>query len=231
MSSIEDPTVLGRLLDAQAVALEQLGDTDAARAAYARAREVFASAGYAPGVASVENHLGDLDLSAGDLAAAAAHFSLGTTTAEAAGDGASVAMASLNLALIEHLRGQPGGRTRAVRRRPHHQPGVRRPREHRVLDLRARPDRARKQSTPQSCTAAPRTASRRLEIMLSALEQRLQAEELERLCASLGPERFGQRWSVAATSLVDDIIAAAIERRAPAEADSGLRQVALRDDA
>ena len=104
--SITDPTVLGRLLDAEAIALEQLGDTSATRLAYERAREVFAQAGYAPGVASVENHLGNLDLSAGDLSAAAAHFSLARTTAEAAGDGASVAMAALNLALVDHLEGR-----------------------------------------------------------------------------------------------------------------------------
>jgi predicted ATPase/Flp pilus assembly protein TadD len=209
-SAIEDDTVLGRLLDARAVALEQLGRQDAARLAYARARAVFAGTGYAPGVASVENHLGDLDLSAGDLASAATHFSLARATAEAAGDGAAVAMAALNLALIEHMQGRrENARELFVDA---------------LITNQACGDRANvafsifglalTESQPERAAELHGSASQRLaqvEILLSALEQRLQAGELERLCDCLGTERFERAIELGRMLLLEDVLAAVLD--------------------
>jgi tetratricopeptide (TPR) repeat protein len=207
--SIRDPTVLGRLLDAEAIALEQLGDTSATRLAYERAREVFAQSGYAPGVASVENRLGNLDLSAGHLSAAAAHFSRARTTAEGAGDGASVAMAALNLALVDHLVGR---RERA--------------RElfvDALITNQACGDRANvafsifglavteledSRAAELHGSASHRLAQ--LDITLSTLEERLRSEELERLRASLGPERFDRALERGHELLVEDIVGAVV---------------------
>jgi tetratricopeptide (TPR) repeat protein len=208
--SIENPTILGRLKDAQAVALEHLGETSAAQLAYERAREVFACAGYAAGVASVENHLGDLDLSAGDLLSAAAHFSHARTTAETAGDGASVAMAALNLALIEHLQGgQETARELFLDA---------------LITNQACGDRANvafsifglalTEPQPERAAELHGNASHRLEqvdILLSALEQRLQNEELGRLCDGLGSERFERAIERGHVLVVDDVIAAVLD--------------------
>ncbi len=206
-SSIEDPTVLGRLLDAEAVALEHLGEASAARLAYERARGVFAHAGYSPGVASVDNHLGDLDLSAGDLASAAAHFSHARRTAEEASDEASVAMAALNLALIEHLQG---------RRETARELFI-----DALITNQACGDRANiafsifglALTDPQPERAAELHGSashrlRQLGILLSTLEQRMQTDELERLSDSLGTERFKRAIDRGNLLTVEDVIAA-----------------------
>ena len=206
-SSIEDPTVLGRLFDAQAIALEQLGETTAARLAYERARGVFAKAGYAPGVASVENHLGDLDLSVGDLASAAGHFSLARTTAEGAGDGASVAMAALNLALIDHLEGRrESARELFVDALITNQTcGDRANVAFSIFGLAlTEPEAARAAELHSS--ASHRLAQ--LDIMLSALEERLRSQEIERLRASLGTERFDRAIERGRELMVEDIIGA-----------------------
>jgi non-specific serine/threonine protein kinase len=211
---IEDPTVLGRLLDAQAVALENLDEVVAARAAYERARDVFAKAGYAPGVASVENHLGDLDLSSGDAAGAAAHFALARTTAERAGDGAAVALAALNLALVEHLEGR-GESAREL-----------------FVDClitnQACGDQANIAFSVFGLALTERDEARaaelhgsadrrldRLDLRLSALETRLQKDELERLSVSLGVERFDRARERGERLQVEDVIAMAdVERTA-----------------
>ena len=209
-SSIADPTVLGRLLDAQAIALEQLGETSAARLAYERARGVFAKAGYAPGVASVENHLGDLDMSAGDLPSAAGHFSLARTTAESAGDGASVAMAALNLALIDHLEGRrESARELFVDALMTNQTcGDRANIAFSIFGLAlAEPDVARAAELHSS--ASHRLAQ--LDIMLSALEERLRSQELERLSASLGPRALRRAVERGRELMVEDIVRAVID--------------------
>jgi predicted ATPase/serine/threonine protein kinase len=206
-SSIHDPTVLGRLLDARAVALEQLGDERGARSAFESAREVFASAGFALGIALVENHVGNLDLSTGDLAAAAAHFSLARTTAEATGDGASVAMAALNLALVDHLEGD---RERA--------------RElfvDALLTNHAHGDQANvafsifglalTEAEPARATQLHGSAARRLEqldVVLSVLEERLRVEAYRRLLASLGVEQFERELERGGRLRVEDVITA-----------------------
>ena len=199
----------GRLLDAEAMALEELGDTARPGLAYERAREVFAQSGYAPGVASVENHLGNLDLSAGDLSAAAAHFSRARTTAEGAGDGASVAMAALNLALVDHLEGR---RERA--------------RElfvDALITNQACGDRANvafsifglavteledSRAAELHGSASHRLAQ--LDIMLSALEERFAARSSSACCASLGPERFDRALGRGHELLVEDIVGAVV---------------------
>jgi non-specific serine/threonine protein kinase len=208
--SIEDPTVMGRLLDAQAIALEQLGDTAAARLAYERAREVFADSGYAPGAASVENRLGDLDLSAGDLASAAGHFALARTTAEDAGDGASVAMAALNLALIDHLEGRcESARELFVDALMTNQAcGDRANVAFSIFGLALTEAEAARAAELHG-SASHRLAQ--LEIMLSALEERLRREELERLCSRLGPEGFDHAMERGSGLLVEDILSAVLE--------------------
>jgi predicted ATPase len=208
-SSIEDPTVLGRLLDAQAIALEQLGETSAARHSYERARGVFAKAGYAPGVASVENHLGDLDLSAGNLASAAGHFSLARTTAESAGDGASVAMAALNLALIDHLEGRrESARELFVDALITNQAcGDRANVAFSIFGL-AVTELEDSRAAELHGSASHRLAQ--LDITLSTLEERLRSEELERLRASLGPERFDRALERGHELLVEDIVGAVV---------------------
>jgi hypothetical protein len=158
----------------------------------------------------VENHLGDLELSNGDLAGAAAHFTCARATAEEAGDGASVAMAALNLALIDHL-------------------------EQRCQDARElfidclmtnqacgdRPNIAFSifglaLTEPQAERAAELHGSashrlKQLEIVLSGLEQRLQSEELGRLTIELGREHFDRMTARGQDLAVDDIIAAVLD--------------------
>lgn len=186
-NAITDSAVLGSLLDAQGLALEQLGDTMDAERAYRRAREVFAGAGYEVGVASVENHLGNLALGAGDAAAAADHFSVARATAESAGDGASVAMAMLNLALIDYLAG---------RRRSARELFV-----DSLITNRASGDRVNVAfsvfglalTEPDAKYAAELhgSATARLEalaMLLSTREEQLRDEELDRLRGTLGSE-------------------------------------------
>jgi predicted ATPase/predicted Ser/Thr protein kinase len=210
-SSIMDPTVRGRLHDAEAIALEHLDETDAAQESYARARGLFQTSSYAPGIASVENHLGDLDLSRGDRAGASAHFSLARATAEGAGDGASVAMAALNLALIEHL----DGRSESAREM--------------FVDClmtdQARGDRTNVAfsifglalTEPDDDRAAELhgNAERRLDqlnVSLSALEMRLQSEERARLRAGLGSERFDRARERGQRLRVEDVLAADLDQ-------------------
>lgn len=207
-SSIADPTVLGRLLDARAVALEQLGRESASRLAYESARGVLAGAGYAPGVASVENHLGDLDLSAGALGSAAAHFSHARATAEAAGDGASVAMAALNLALIDHVEGRrESARELFVDALMTNQAcGDRANVAFAIFGL-ALTELAAERAAELHGSASHRLAQ--LEIVLSPLEQRLQGEELERLGTELGRELLDRAIVRGRDLLVEDVISAA----------------------
>ncbi|MGO9763904.1 MAG: protein kinase domain-containing protein [Solirubrobacteraceae bacterium] len=213
-SSVEDPVVLGRLLDARALALEQLGNATAARRAYERAREVFARASYPLGLALVENHVGNLELGSGNFAKAAVHFSLAKETAESAGDGASVAMATLNLALVDYLEG---------RREDARQLFV-----DSLLTNRAHGDQANiafsifglALTEPEAARAAELhgSATHRLEqldMVLSALEERLRGEELERLSASLGPERFNREVERGKWLRLEDIVLAVVDTDEP----------------
>jgi non-specific serine/threonine protein kinase len=203
--AIEDPKVLGRLLDARGLALTRLDDPSAAEMAYARAREVFADAGYTAGVALVENHRGDLDLSTGDFGGAAQHFSLAKETAEAAGDGGSVAMAALNLALIDCLEGRgESARELFVDSLITNQAcgdlanvafsifglALTEPRESRAAELHG--------------ASAQRLAE--LDIVLSPLEERLRVGELERLRAGLGPAGLARALQRGRGLLIEDIL-------------------------
>jgi len=214
-SSIEDPTVLGRLLDAQAIALVQLGETSAAELAYERARGVFARAGYPAGVAAVENHLGDLHLSSGNLAGAAAHFSLARETAEGAGDGASVAMAMLNVALIDYLE-ERRGRARELfldSLMTNQACGDQANIAFSVFGLALTEPEAAHAAQLHGCAAQ---RLEQLDVVLSALESRLRDEELERLRVTLGPELFDRQLEFGKELLVEDIITAIIEAGEPA---------------
>ncbi len=212
--TLADASVHGRLLDAQALALEQLGELDAARAAYEHARELFAQAGFVPGLAQVENHLGHLELGAGELMGAKEHFALGRASAEDAGDGASVAMATLNLALIECLDG--------------HRESARELFLDSLITNESRGDRANVAfsifglalTAPDPSLAAElhATAKHRLdelEIVLSALEERMQTEALVRLRDDLGPERFGRALERGRGLRVEDVVLATSAPDAP----------------
>lgn len=176
---------------------------------------MFAEAGYAPGVASVENHLGDLDLSTGDRTGAAGHFALARTTAEAAGDGAAVAMAALNLALVEHLEG--------------HGESARELFVDCLITNQACGDRtniafsifglALTESDETRAAELHGCAERRLgrlNVTLSALETRLQSDERERLGAALGAVPFARARERGADLQVDDVIAMSELEHAPA---------------
>ncbi len=212
--SIESPVVLGRLLDARGLALEELGDVPAARGAYARARQVFAEAGYPLGLALVTNHVGNLELGAGEPAAAAAHFSLARVTAERAADGASVAMATLNLALVDLVEG---------RREQARELFV-----DALLTNQAHGDQANiafsifglalTEPDPVRAAELHGSAAHRLaqlEMGLSTLEERLRSQETERLCAELGRERFDREGERGRRLRVEDIARAVLGDEEP----------------
>jgi predicted ATPase len=218
--SIADPTVRARLHDARAIALEHLDEPAAALESYARALELFETAGYAPGIASVENHLGDLDLSGGDRAAAATHFARARVMAEGAGDGASVAMAALNLALIEHLEGDAeSAREMFIDC---------------LLTNQSRGDRTNVAfaifglalSEPSDERAAELHGSAehrlaQLNVSLSALEVRLQSEQHARLRAALGHECFERARERGQRLHVEDVLELA-------ERDGGRSRLTIR---
>ena len=208
-SSIRDPSMRGGLLDAQGLALEQLGDVDGAGRAYQHAREVFQSAADEVGVATVENHLGNLALGADDLATAAAHFSLARTGAEAAGDGASVAMATLNLALVDCLEGRrDSARELFVDSLMTNQvSGDRANIAFSIFGLAlTEPDAARAAELHGSAAAR----LEELDMVLSTREEHLRDDELDRLRGVLGRDRLRSAVERGSTLRVEDIVVAVV---------------------
>jgi hypothetical protein len=119
-------------------------------------------------------------------------------------------MAALNLALIEHLQGgQETARELFLDA---------------LITNQACGDRANvafsifglalTEPQPERAAELHGNASHRLEqvdILLSALEQRLQNEELGRLCDGLGSERFERAIERGHVLVVDDVIAAVLD--------------------
>ena len=104
--AVTNLSLLARLWDTKALAMEQLADPEGARSAYQTALRFANDAEDPLAVAYVENHLGHLASSLRDLPTARDHFSQALRVAEAASDEVSGATALLNLAYVEYLRGR-----------------------------------------------------------------------------------------------------------------------------
>ena len=104
--AVKNLSLLARLWDTKALALEQLADPEGARQAYQTALRLASDAEDPLAVAYVENHLGHLASSIRDLPAAGDHFSQALRVAQDTSDEVAGATALLNLAYVEYLRGR-----------------------------------------------------------------------------------------------------------------------------
>ncbi len=198
-------TVLGRLLDARGIALEELADANGAKIAYERALRTFSDAADSIGVAYVENHLGNLATGAGDLTGARAHFAHAQKVADSVGDLASTAMSELNLALVEYLAGHFAQARLmfidslvANRRRGDH-----------VNVAYAVFGVALTESDPLRAAAMHGSAARRLEMLehtMSPREYELRDSHYSRLRAELGDEQFAREHARGERLRVEDIV-------------------------
>jgi hypothetical protein len=96
-----DPELIARVWGAQAFALEGVGDA----ATCVRALEFFTAAGDLEEVVCTEGHLANLALQRGELGVARAHLEAALPILEDVGGGPNAVVPTLNLALVEFLKG------------------------------------------------------------------------------------------------------------------------------
>ncbi len=209
--AVTNPSLLARVWDTKALALEQLADSEGARSAYQAALRFASDAEDPLAVAYVENHLGHLASSMRDLPAARDHFSQALRVAQATGDEASAATASLNLAHVEYLR----GRHREARAMFLESLATNRRHGDEVFVAFSVFGLALTESDPARAAALHGWVAARLDALAHALTERdeeLRVQERDRLRERLGDSDFARCGEHGAAMALDDLLAQAATR-------------------
>ncbi len=204
--AVTNPSLLARVWDTKALAMEQLADPDGARSAYHTALRFANDAQDPLAVAYVENHLGHLASSVRDLPTARDHFSQALRVAEAASDEVSGATALLNLAYVEYLR----GRRRQARGMFAESLATNRRHGDEVFVAISVFGLALTERDPARAAALHGWAAARLEELGHALaenDQELREQERARLRARLGERTFTRVSEHGAAMGLDDVLA------------------------